>query len=337
MSVSVMARIALGVFLLDAAAAAHAQQETNICRYALDGECDEPGIGTGLCKPRTDAWDCRQAGTFGPDACFWANDNECDEASGTGLCPAGSDTTDCAAAASDLARTFFGADDRTYPDSREAPWRMIGRLEMESGGHCTATVVGPRLVLTAAHCLFTDDGGRDPAATFVAGADEDREVARAAAVRDWIAPGFDFQRHEDTNEIDGLDWAFVELDRDLAPITGAMTVRRVDADELRQATSGGWPDLTQAGYSRDSATRLSAHVGCEIVRVFDDDTVFHRCDTLEGDSGSPFFIAVDGGWQIVAIESATYENANADFDDNMAVDARAFWGMWNSLMSGKVK
>jgi hypothetical protein len=28
------------------------------CVWAFDGECDEPGIGTGICEPGTDTTDC---------------------------------------------------------------------------------------------------------------------------------------------------------------------------------------------------------------------------------------------------------------------------------------
>jgi len=31
------------------------------CRWAFDGECDEPGIGTGVCAPGTDTTDCQAA------------------------------------------------------------------------------------------------------------------------------------------------------------------------------------------------------------------------------------------------------------------------------------
>jgi hypothetical protein len=70
----------------------------NSCRWAFDGECDEPGIGTGYCDAGTDQADCANVG--GPDSCRWAFDGECDEPGiGTGVCAPGTDTTDCQAAA----------------------------------------------------------------------------------------------------------------------------------------------------------------------------------------------------------------------------------------------
>ena len=63
----------------------------NSCEYANDGECDEPD----LCDPGTDTNDCTPLRMSGGDRCRWANDGECDEPD---LCPPGTDTSDCAGA-----------------------------------------------------------------------------------------------------------------------------------------------------------------------------------------------------------------------------------------------
>lgn len=84
---------------------AHAQQQsgvpgstngtgTNTCRYANDGECDEPDAGTGLCAAGSDTEDCDRA-----NSCQFAHDGECDEP-GTPdrtvyRCDSGTDSDDC--------------------------------------------------------------------------------------------------------------------------------------------------------------------------------------------------------------------------------------------------
>ncbi|MEQ9812593.1 MAG: hypothetical protein RLO50_07405 [Azospirillaceae bacterium] len=70
----------------------------NACQYAFDGECDEPGIGTGACAPGTDADDCRTSSSPAntANACQYAFDGECDEPGiGTGACAPGTDAADC--------------------------------------------------------------------------------------------------------------------------------------------------------------------------------------------------------------------------------------------------
>jgi protease YdgD len=56
-----------------------------------------------------------------------------------------------------------GLDRRVRVDPDTVPWRAIGKLQAVSENFrktCTGTLVGPALVLSAAHCLFNLRTGR---------------------------------------------------------------------------------------------------------------------------------------------------------------------------------
>jgi len=58
----------------------------------------------------------------------------------------------------DAGGTIFGTDDRFLFNDRSFPWRTTGLIRT-AGGFCSGTTIGPRLVLTASHCVnWTDDG-----------------------------------------------------------------------------------------------------------------------------------------------------------------------------------
>lgn len=185
-------------------------------------------------------------------------------------------------------------------DPNAVPWRAIGRVQTELGGRCTGFLIGPRSVVTAAHCLFL----RRPrhyiqpgSVHFVTSYAYGTFAGHSVAVRLSVAPGYDPMNEGRTA---GADWALLTL---AAPLgAGGRTLALAGADVAKAPIALG-------GYSRDRAEVLDADLDCAISgRGADAEgrpLVLHTCSATGGTSGAPLLARSAGGtWDVVGMEIA---------------------------------
>lgn len=192
-----------------------------------------------------------------------------------------------------------GADDRLAVEAAQYPWSAMGRLNNGVGGHCSAVLVGPRLLATAAHCLW-NPRTRAPipvtSLTFVAGYDRGQYLQASKVVRMHPAPGWNMATNNAGSGLAGRadDWALLELEEAVGEAVGWVAI-------------GGDPQggqkVTAAGYGKDKAHVPMAHLGCTVLERRGALAV-NDCDAVQGDSGGPMLVWRDGQPLLVGLNVA---------------------------------
>jgi len=196
---------------------------------------------------------------------------------------------------------------RVPVDAGRPPWRGVVLVQTEVGARCTGALVGPRAVLTAAHCLFGRGTGRlvRPGSVHVlVGYALGGYAGHARALS--FTTGSGFALGPDGQPLpaappDG-DWAVLALD---APL-GA-------PDRVLPLAPGVPPPGTAAmlgGYEQDRAQVLLADTGCAVTGLGRDAAsgrllLRHSCAATRGASGAPLLVRArpDGGWAVAGVAS----------------------------------
>lgn len=197
---------------------------------------------------------------------------------------------------------IIGADDRQVAESTDAPWRAVGRLNnarYRKLGFCTATLIAPDAIATAAHCFFDPQTHqRLPAETFrfvlALKRDEYLEIGNLKCVH--INPAFDPARKRTVQDLHA-DTAVGMLSQPMKETPVPLASGAV----LRKGAR-----VTHAGYGRDRPFLLSVHRDCTVLSA-DGSSALTDCDTNFGQSGGPVFTQVESTYELAGVMSGFAE------------------------------
>ncbi len=212
---------------------------------------------------------------------------------------------------------------RVQTDRAEPPLPIaaIGVIEADDGS-CTATMVTDTLALTAAHCIFDPLNRVRVPERFRGGYRDGAFTVESLIIRAYMQPGFDLKRYNRTIDLDGRDWALIELADPIGKVTGTVPVIALN-DRQFDALGDGSDGFVQVGYGSSDGEAPVVLYGCTVLTTWDDYSFGHLCGTVAGDSGGPDLTLVDGKWMIFGIESGNTDAGDMK-DINMAVSAEAF-------------
>lgn len=190
-----------------------------------------------------------------------------------------------------VADDLVAAKRRFLPVDEAEKWSGVGRLNAK-GGFCTAALIRPDTLLTAAHCIFDRVTNRPiplREMRFVAGSRKgyhtaNRRVVFAKAHPDWS----------------GYHGEGVKVSGDIAVVKLESPVTRIEGRSYGVGPSPNeGDDVVLLSFGRDRADALSIQEPCQVVERYQRSASLN-CDVTYGASGSPVF--EDG--RIVGVISA---------------------------------
>lgn len=195
-----------------------------------------------------------------------------------------------------IMETVIGVDERErITDTDQFPWRMICALRMRgpqgTGAIGTGWFIGPRTVITAGHCVFSQTffGGWAASVEVIPGLNRRQNgtlikpfgsatTTRMSVLKQW-ADG-------DDKEPD-FDVGCIHLDEPLGDLTGWFGFAALTPDELQGflVNISGYPSDRGGGDEQHFSRNRILHVG--------ERRVFYDVDTSGGQSGAPVWIQED--------------------------------------------
>jgi V8-like Glu-specific endopeptidase len=209
---------------------------------------------------------------------------------------------------------------RQKADTSRLPAQAVGLLELPDG-YCTASVVAPDVILTAAHCLFNSADKEIRAKRFRAAYANGAAVAEAGIRDQFVSPDFDSAHIFASDGMEGRDWAFLRLDRPVGDKTGILAIKGLGTDQLEKMIGAEQYQVVRLGYG--SSKMLTLQTGCRLAHGWNDNTYAHLCRIEPGDSGSPVLLLENGSYSIIGIDEAIIDIRDVK-RANVAVSSSAF-------------
>jgi protease YdgD len=216
------------------------------------------------------------------------------------------------------------------------PWTAaIGRLDAEGDStSCTATLVEPDVIVTAAHCLFPTGRKLSPGElAFTPNVGAQRlPTVRVAQIIGLGVDKMDPDRPEDTPT--EVDWAILRLSSPVANVT-PIPVEPVPLADIERRIKAGEDVLSNLGYGAYGITisrRLHRSEGCtliedwrEMTKGTNDHLVVTNCPVIKGDSGGPILLTDKAqNRRLIGVVSGYWRVPESEGIISLAVGARAF-------------
>lgn len=187
-------------------------------------------------------------------------------------------------------------------------WQAVGRLDSEDIGFCTATLISPDLVLTAAHCVYSPETGALLDAsdlTFKAGLRKGRIAAERGIAQIEAHPGY--------TPMGGPTLPNIRHDVALLRLNRPIPTHELDPFVLHQNEISNGP-VSVVSYGRGREDVPSRQNECQLLGERKG-VLLMNCDVTFGSSGAPVFSHINGRGQIVSVVSGmgTYQGRRVSY------------------------